>query len=50
MKDRKIPDQYWPVMAGMIATIAVIYGNELYRCWRARDESHYNTGFYEPDE
>jgi hypothetical protein len=46
MKEQKIPDHYWPVLASMVTGIAVIYGNELYRCWRARGETHYDKGFY----
>jgi hypothetical protein len=48
MKARKIPDPYLPVMAAMVAGIVVIYGNELYRCHKARNQRHYNTGFYPP--
>lgn len=47
IKERKIPDRYWPFIAGMVIGITAIYGNELYRCRRARRERHYNTGFYE---
>ena len=46
MKEQKIPDKYWPVMACMVAGVVAIYGNELYRCWRARDEKHFDTGAY----
>jgi hypothetical protein len=35
MKELKVPDRYWPFMAGMVLGIAAIYGNELYRCRRA---------------
>jgi hypothetical protein len=49
-KRRKIPDSYWPVLGAMIASVALVYGNELYRCRRARNDRHYNTGFYEPED
>jgi len=38
MKEQKVPDRYWPLMAGMVIGIAAVYGNELYRCRRADRE------------
>lgn len=48
MKERKIPDRYWPFMAGMVLAIGAIYGEELYRCRRARRERHGDTDFCGP--
>lgn len=46
LKEEKIPNKYWLVLGGMVAGVSALYGNELYRCWRARGERHYNTGAY----
>jgi hypothetical protein len=50
LKDYKIPDSYWPVLGVMIGAVAAVYGNEMYRSWRARNERHYNTGCYKPEK
>jgi hypothetical protein len=45
MKERKVPDRYWPFVAGMVLGVAAVYGNELYRCRRACRERPVNTAF-----
>jgi|GEM_PF-689021 len=51
LKDRKLSWGYRAALAGMILGGVVIpFGNELWRCLRARKEPHYNTGFYPEGE
>jgi len=45
MKKKRLPGGYFLGIAGLIVGgIAIPYGNELWRCWRARDENHFNGG------
>jgi hypothetical protein len=47
MKNRRIPRQYLLAIGGMIVGGLVIpYANEIVRCVNARNEAHYNAGFY----
>jgi hypothetical protein len=49
-KRPRLPFGYLAAMAGVIAVgIALPYGNELWRCWRARRQPKYNSGFYRED-
>ena len=41
------PPLYWIAVAAMVLGGVVLpYGNELWRCLRARKQPRYNTGFY----
>ncbi|MDP9039723.1 MAG: hypothetical protein M3O02_10695 [Acidobacteriota bacterium] len=43
IKSRRLPFLYLGGLAGLIvAAIGVPFANEIWRCWRARDEPHYN--------
>ncbi|MBV9271907.1 MAG: hypothetical protein JO165_12495, partial [Candidatus Eremiobacteraeota bacterium] len=48
LKSRFEPPPYWAAIAAMVLGGVVLpYGNELWRCFRARKEPKQNTGFYE---
>ncbi|MGZ3517136.1 MAG: hypothetical protein ACXVAM_08160 [Vulcanimicrobiaceae bacterium] len=48
LKDRKLSNGHLAALAAMIlGGVAIPYGNELWRCWNARKERHYNAGCYE---
>jgi hypothetical protein len=50
MKSRKLPKRYLAELSGIILGCVVApYANELWRCWKARNEPHYNSGCYGPD-
>jgi len=45
------PPAYWLAVVAMVAGGVVLpYANELWRCLRAQNEPHYNTGFYKDGE
>jgi hypothetical protein len=47
MKNWRLPKPYLLAVAGMIVIGLVLpYSNEILRCYRARNEPHYNSGFY----
>ena len=47
MKSRRLPKRHLAALAGLIAFgVVAPYVNELWRCWKARKEPHYNTGYY----
>jgi hypothetical protein len=48
MKSRKLPRRYLALLGSIIlGGVVAPYANELWRCWRARIEPHYNSGFYQ---
>ncbi|MBV9271099.1 MAG: diguanylate cyclase/phosphodiesterase [Candidatus Eremiobacteraeota bacterium] len=48
LKSRFEPAPYWAAIAAMVVGGVVLpYGNEVWRCFRARKEPKRNTGFYE---
>lgn len=49
LKRKRMPFAYLAGIAGLIVGgITIPYGNELLRCWRARDEPRYNGGCTTP--
>jgi hypothetical protein len=47
MKNWRLPKPYLLAVAGMIVIGLVLpYSNEILRCYRSRNEPHYNSGFY----
>jgi hypothetical protein len=47
-KSRKLPKRYIGLVAATIlGGVIAPYFHELWRCWKARNEPHYNAGFYE---
>jgi hypothetical protein len=47
MKRRKVPGRYLAAVAGIVVFgVITPFANELWRCWKARNEPHYNSGFY----
>src|SRR5438270_4460486 len=45
MKSRRLPKRHLAALAGLIAFgVVAPYANELWRCWKARKEPHYNAG------
>lgn len=43
LKEKKIPNKYWLAMGGMVGALAAVYGNEVWRCWCARNGEHYDA-------
>ena len=49
LKKERMPGAYLLGIAGLIVGgIVIPYGNELWRCWRARNERHFDEGCISP--